>query len=531
MIYLKKSYLLFIIILLFTLVGCNGDEESSKVESSEVKEVYYGNPFEAIDDGLGYIELDKEIYDNTDTIKVNVFNAKSSDYVAIYDLTSEPDNGVPYKKIKVSNNTTLEFDISSMGLEANDYVACLYANKTWYLYDRVEFQVDDNDATDYKVNGAKIERLEVDGKITTALTIFPSSAKELTYTAYWAKDGKRLSDYTDLARVVKGNSMNDIVITFNENLFMPNEANQIEIAVTEGKSTSFYLNVKDSFKLKQSVYKYNFQVLTDIHANPDYGFWSSHFYNALLDIKCLSGNTSGIFTCGDNTDMGSTSHYQHFNSIVDSVFNKNAPNIYYTVGNHDYMYYKEDVGGFDAAISYFTKTTKMPNHYYSVEVEGHKCIFLSSDVQNVQGTMEEKQLNWFKNELASLNKDEFAFVFVHQPFSNTTSGTLEGQDWAGLHNVSEEIKNVLKDYPNVVVFTGHTHYSLESRKTTNFGYGSNANYVNNASIAYLVDDKYDYTVGGQCNFVEVYEDYILIKGRDLYEGKWVSNAMFVCYLY
>ena len=86
-------------------------------------------------------------------------------------------------------------------------------------------------------------------------------------------------------------------------------------------------------------------------------------------------------------------------------------------------------------------------------------------------------------------------------------------------------------YHNVVVFTGHTHYSLESERTTLFGYGENCNYVNNASVAYLWSNTYEETVGGMCNFIEVYEDYILIKGRDLYEDKWVASAQFVCYLY
>ena len=48
-------------------------------------------------------------------------------------------------------------------------------------------------------------------------------------------------------------------------------------------------NLFNEVKITSSKYRYNFQVLTDIHANPDarYGHWSSHFYHALLDIKCL----------------------------------------------------------------------------------------------------------------------------------------------------------------------------------------------------------------------------------------------------
>ena len=145
--------------------------------------------------------------------------------------------------------------------------------------------------------------------------------------------------------------------------------------------------------------------------------------------------------------------------------------------------------------------------------------------------MKDTQLNWFIEQLSTLDKDKFAFIFLHQPLKDTTSGTLSGQNWSGMANVGEEIKTLLKDYPNVLLFTGHTHYELESNKSTNLGHGENANYINNASVAYLWSNTYEETVGGQCNFIEVYEDYILIKGRDLFEGKWVSSAQFIVYLY
>lgn len=522
----KKMIALFLITLVtFSLFACDKKED----DLPEEEKIYYQNPFEAIDYNLPSITLDKEFYELTDLINVNISGAQSNDYVAIFDYNKEPDNAVPYKRLKVGSNTSLSFSISDLELNEGDYCACLYNNKTSYLYDRVEFQID-NDNNDYKVKDAKVNTI-IDDKITKfSVKIYPSTDLELTYSLYYAKDGKRLANYTDLARVKESNS-SEFTLNFQENVFVPNEANQVEIAITEGRSSSFYVDIPESLKLNKSKYLYNFQVLTDIHANPQYGYWSSHFYNALLDIKCLSGNTSGIFTVGDNTDMGSTSHYAHLFKILKEVFAENIPDIYYTVGNHDYMYFSDSVGGFDAGINYFKNATGMENSYYTVDVNGYKYIFLSSDQKSTPGAIFDEQLNWFKNEISKIKKDEFAFIFVHQPFYNTVSGSLPGQNWHGMTNVGDEIKMLLKDYPNVMVFTGHTHYSLECNKSVSLGHGNNANYVNNASVAYLMDDNYDYTVGGMCNFIEVYEDYIIIKGRDLFERKWVSNAQYVCYLY
>lgn len=534
-----KRFYFIILLMLFSLFlsSCNDKKDEiptipdKTIEDVETpkEEIYYSNPFTPLDYNLASISLDKEFYEITDTINVEIKGANNNDYVGIFDYNKEPDNGVPHKRLKVATNTNLSFSISDLELSPGEYCACLYNNKTSYLFDRVEFEID-NDNSDYKINNAKIN-YTIEGKKTKfSITIYPSDKSKLTYVLYYAKDGKRLTEYTDLARVSKEN-VNDFTIEFNENIYIPDEVNQIEVYIPEGRSSSYFIDISNELKLKQSRYKYNFQVLSDIHANPQYGYWSSHFFNALNDIKCLSGNTSGIFTVGDNTDMGSVDHYAHLFKILKEVFKDNIPSIYYTVGNHDYMYFSESIGGFDAGIDYFKDATGMENSYYSIDVNDHKYIFLSSDEKTTQGAIYEDQMNWLKEELTKIDKSEFAYIFVHQPFYNTTSGSLPNQNWNGMNNVAEQIKELLKDYPNVVVFTGHTHYSLECYRSTYFGHGLNANYVNNASVAYLMDDEYEYTVGGMCNFIEVYEDYIIIKGRDLFERRWVSNALYVCYLY
>ena len=521
-----------VILLSLILTSCNQVTETMEPSKTE-EQVYYKNPFEQIENGLPSIELNKTNYSSNEPINVKVNGASNSDYVAIFDLESEPCASVPYKKIKVNGKEEISFTLSELELSSGDYAICLYENKTFHLLDRIEFQIDDEDINDYKITSATSIIEKINKKTTFKINIIPSTDKVLTYSGYWSKDGRRLSEYTSLFRIKKGNALNGFDVTFNENVIMPDHANEIEICVTEGKSTSYYLKMNDELKIPQSKYLYNFQVLTDIHANPDsrYGHWNSHFYRALLDIKCLSGNTSGIFTVGDNTDMGSTTHYDYLFSTIEKVYGKDSPNFYYTVGNHDYMYSSESVGGFDRAIELFKSSTGMENSYYSIELNNSNYIFLSSDEKTVEGAMKDTQLNWFKEQLSTINKDEFAFIFLHQPLKDTTSGTLPGQNWSGMANVGEEIKTLLKDYPNVLLFTGHTHYELESNKSANLGHGENANYINNASVAYLWSNTYEETVGGQCNFIEVYEDYILIKGRDLFEGKWVSSAQFIVYLY
>lgn len=512
-----------------------GDEATPTITLEETEEViYYQNPFEPLDYGLAYINLDKEVYSLEDDILVNIYNALNSDYVAIYDIDKEPGNGLPYKKTKVSDKTSITYSISDLGLESGEYAMYLYQNKSMLVFDRVTFKVSDGDLNDYQISSATFTASNENRIRTSSLTINTSSPKELTYSIYWAKDGKRLADYSYIAKKVIGNT-DSFTLDFKQNMIMPNEANEIEVSILEGNSSSYFLKIDDTLKLEQSRYLYNFQVLTDIHVNNDltrYSFWNSHFYNALLDIKCLSGNTSGIFTVGDNTDMGSSTHYDLMFDTIKKVFGNDVPNIYYAMGNHDYMYFSEEVGGMETAIDYFVERTKMEKNYYSLDLNGNKVIVLASEIKTVPGGITEEQVKWLKDELASTGKNEFVFIYLHQPLYNTVAGTLPGENSHGIDNVGDEIVEMLKEYPNAILFTGHTHYSMHGNNTAKFGNGLDANYVNNGAIAYLwseIDRVGE--VGGQCNFVEVYEDYIIIKARDILAREWISSAQFVVYLY
>lgn len=522
---MKKITLLILLILV--LIGCN-----NKTTSLESNVGVFENPFQPVDSGLTKIELDKMNYNSDDEIKIQISDTTNNDYLALFDFDGEPGISTPYTKVKTNHQKEIIFSLKELNLVGGDYAICLYQNKTFRLLDRQSFQIDD-DENDYMIKTALPEIVKNGKKTTFKVKIVPSVEKELTYSGYWCKDGQRLKDYKALFRIKKGNVLDGFEVVFNENIFMPFEANELEICVTEGKSTSYFIKMSDELKITSSKYRYNFQVLTDIHANPDarYGHWSSHFYHALLDIKCLAGNTTGVFTVGDNTDMGSSAHYDHLFATIKEVFAEDSPNFYYTVGNHDYMYSSDSVGGFERAMEVFKRMTGMENSYYAIDLNDTKYIFLSSDEKTVSGAINAKQLDWFKAQLLTVDKNKFAFVFLHQPLINTTAGTLPGQNWYGMENVAEEMQNLLKDYPNVLLFTGHTHYALECQKATNFGHGVNANYIHNGSVAYLWTDTYEETVGGQCNFIEVYDDYLLIKGRDLFENKWVSSAQFVCYLY
>ena len=126
----RLNYILFLFLLLVIITSCENNETNATPPE---------NPFQPVEHGLATIELNKTLYEINEEINVKISGAKSSDYVAIFDLESEPCASIPYKKIKINNQENVSFSISELELTAGDYAVCLYQNKTFYLLDRVEF--------------------------------------------------------------------------------------------------------------------------------------------------------------------------------------------------------------------------------------------------------------------------------------------------------------------------------------------------------------------------------------------------------
>ena len=90
----------------------------------------------------------------------------------------------------------------------------------------------------------------------------------------------------------------------------------------------------------------------------------------------------------------------------------------------------------------------------------------------------------------------------------------------------EELREILDAYPNVLLFTGHTHWHFNTTQPMLYGNGKTANYFNSASIGYLWNDEDEEVVGSQGYYVEVYENGIYVRGRDFANSLWTPAAQF-----
>ena len=118
---------------------------------------------------------------------------------------------------------------------------------------------------------------------------------------------------------------------------------------------------------------------------------------------------------------------------------------------------------------------------------------------------------------------------MHQGMKNTVSGTSDSEAWWGI-NDDEKLRELLKEYPNVFFFTGHTHSTMNWPNSM-YGGGKNAALFNTGSVADLWISNYNSTgemlEGSQGLYVQVYGETVLVRGRDFETGEWVASAQFV----
>lgn len=476
-----------------------------------------------------YIRIAATEFESTDTITVEFGNTDTKDWVGIYPQGIAPGtaNAIVWKYAE--GNGTLLFQVASLQ-GAGEYTVYLCDNDGYAVLDSIDFTVPDSDMTDYGAKNATVNATVTNGKSEMTVTVTPSTAENLTYTVYWSRQNTRLEGYLPLSTVEHAGEA-PFTIELNDCLVMPDDADGIEVSVKKGRSTAVYVPMTDELKLPASKKLYEFQVLSDLHINAEKPQHTAHLTAALEDIAALSPNSKAIFCVGDNTDRGVQENYDLLAQTIAAV-DADLPPIYYAIGNHDMIYGTD----YNEQVTLFTDNLAMPSVYYAGDIGNTRYIVLGSDTIVGEGTIGEKQLAFLKDELAKVGKDKPVFLFLHQPLIDTVSGSLYSMDpdiqyWYGIRPTGDQVREILKDYPNAILFTGHTHWSFEMFQPLLFGGGEDATFANAASVGYLWSDEDKAISGSEGYYVEVYEDYVLLKGREYTGGDWCAAAQFKIPLY
>ena len=265
---------------------------------------------------------------------------------------------------------------------------------------------------------------------------------------------------------------------------------------------------------------YSFGALADVHMGHEKSY--SRTRNALTYLT----ETEGVeFVCipGDLTENASDACFTSLKTVINEY---NVP-IYVSTGNHDTPSYR----GTDDITNEFIESYTGNPHYYSFT--------RGNDVFIMVGVREEKQGNlFFEGEIEWLaetleaNKDKRCFVFQHVFPYDEDCGNAGDLYNLNLWGMSDEtaFESMLKHYTNVIHFHAHSHTVFEGQTiddTANYSnsLGSHSVHIPSVTKPRALTGEYDTTLS-EGYAVDVYENGIVLRGRDFVEEKFLPIAQY-----
>jgi 3',5'-cyclic-AMP phosphodiesterase len=287
-----------------------------------------------------------------------------------------------------------------------------------------------------------------------------------------------------------------------------------------------------------------FSVVSDIHVQAGYEKSIRTFQAALTDLTKL-GFSNTLIINGDLSN-GMPSDLQAIRKILKKT--PHPRHVYFTIGNHEFFRAWRDFQGNwkraqfpngeseQQSIQRFLDLTGEKKVYYDRWIQNYHFIFLGSEhYRQTNPSIKEDadlsadQLNWLREKLDEKKDQEGkpVFVFLHQPLPYTVSGSAE---WGNERSVIQhkQLTEILAKHPEVILFSGHTHWELKLPTTL---VQHKFTMVNSSSVLDPWSNKNKPVEGTQSEglCIEIYRDKVLIKGRDFAKRKWIAKAAYTLY--
>lgn len=222
---------------------------------------------------------------------------------------------------------------------------------------------------------------------------------------------------------------------------------------------------------------------------------------------------------GDLTDRGSPYTLQMFRDICDSHLNGDTQNLA-VMGNHEFGYDKENT------IANWQSIVEIPYRYHKV-INGFHFIGVAPD-RGGGGYTVDTQV-WLGKQLkeAAADKPDYPiFVFQHHHIFGTVYGSMS---WG-----TADLTAVLSQYPQVIDFSGHSHYPLNDPASIWQGAFTA---LGTATLSYYEMEYFPLTGGqfpeGNRNAAQMYvveadaNGAVKIRGFDLLAGEFIGETYYI----
>lgn len=291
--------------------------------------------------------------------------------------------------------------------------------------------------------------------------------------------------------------------------------NKIVGKVRVGKLQAPYLNKKI----------YSFGVISDVHIGVA---TAEDDLIRAIDFFSVYG-CSHVCCCGDIAQNGKISQLETYKSLIHDK-------VHTVMGNHDWWGVPTGQSDPISIDDWENILDKEHSYYFS---QGNDIFIMMSMSSTDAGCFTTEQMQWLQAVLEE-NRNKRCFIFEHLfPYNPNCCGnaynlyTDDGLWKLGYYR--ETFESLLRHYKNVILFHGHSHIPFEYQ-TNMVEYPANYdNYygihsIHTPGLARLrkkADNDSGYTQdasGSQGYVVDVYDDYIIVKGRDFVAGKFLPIA-------
>lgn len=199
-----------------------------------------------------------------------------------------------------------------------------------------------------------------------------------------------------------------------------------------------------------------FLVCSDTHIESDEDEKLCRIKNTIEYAYSIADNLDAVMFCGDLTARGKPSQYEAFEKAVRNSLRSNTRLLAIVAKNHD-SWDKEG----KRSLARCAKITGLHSDFH-IDIDGIHLIGISTSRYRKQryGIY---QYIWLKKELKNVSLksgDKPFFVFQHEHVRNTVYGSSDFDGWGINH-----FKNLYLKYPNLIHFSGHSHYPLNDPRS------------------------------------------------------------------
>ncbi|MBQ5648349.1 MAG: metallophosphoesterase [Alistipes sp.] len=376
------------------------------------------------------------------------------------------------------------------------------------------------------------EEKKATGEITEDNRIELVPVEAGIYTLFYeGEDGQPLSDYAEICTL----TANEIAYyeDFIAENIAPREAKNIGIYNSLGERQGSIAIAEQPVRpdVPEQRLLYSFGLLSDVHIgraeiNPDTDFERAlKFFNAKgVAHTCI---------CGDITQNGKEAEYQSWAAVAAL---SNAP-IFTTTGNHD-----ATSSGIKPEL--WTQYTGLPLVFERAVEHGGTTdhyLFLGMERWNFSAAYLDYHLTWLESKLEEY-RNERCFIITHLFFpdrAGNLNGIYPSGNWLKGAQL-ERLEAMCDRYVNSIWFSGHSHWEWWLQKfqdraniyrTYNAALQPTSGWCVHvpscgAPITSNGSTRVDNTAGSEGAIINVYENYIEIRGIDFVSGKYLPIATY-----